>query len=328
MDAVWMVKAGEGGSRIDDFRRGYVGIGWSDIGNLGSIQSQDEIRNRYMKARSDEKPGKIPNAVAMIYKFRSVISRGDKIITYSPDEREYLVGTVTSDYIYNPDPKRDFGHVREVSWEGTISRDVLSVSSRNSLGSQLALFSVNEEVWAEISAILAGHKEGHVEEEGGELEQIRQDTISKANELIKDKILSLSPEELEQLAAAILRAMGYHARITPPGPDRGMDVFASPDGLGLEEPRIKVEVKHRSRSRMGTQEIRSFLGGLREGDRGLYISTGGFTNDAKYEADRSVIPITLLGLDDLAALVVTHYENFDPDDRVLIPLVKVYWPAE
>jgi restriction system protein len=105
MGAVWMVKAGEGGSRIDDFRQGYVGIGWNEIGDLSSIQSQDEIRNLYVKARPDEKSGKIPNAVAMTYKFRSVIRPGDKVITYSLDEREYLVGTVTSGYIYNPDPK-------------------------------------------------------------------------------------------------------------------------------------------------------------------------------------------------------------------------------
>ena len=35
--------------------------------------------------------------------------------------------------------------------------------------------------------------------------------------------------------------------------------------------------------------IRSFLGGLREGDKALYISTGGFTQDAKYEEARSNI---------------------------------------
>ena len=37
----------------------------------------------------------------------------------------------------------------------------------------------------------------------------------------------------------------------------------------LEEPRIKAEVKHRAKSPMGSQDIRSFLGWLREeGDIG------------------------------------------------------------
>ena len=79
---------------------------------------------------------------------------------------------------------------------------------------------------------------------------------------------------------------------------------------------------------MGSQQIRSFLGGLRDGDRALYISTGGFTKDAKYEADRANVPLTLLNLDDLASLVVGHYENFDLEGQVLIPLVKIYWPVD
>lgn len=74
--------------------------------------------------------------------------------------------------------------------------------------------------------------------------------------------------------------------------------------------------------------MRSFLGGLRQGDRGLYISTGGFTKEAKYEADRSNIPVTLLDLEELATVVVTHYDDFDLAGHTLIPLNRIYWPTE
>src|SRR5690606_9158878 len=106
--------------------------------------------------------------------------------------------------------------------------------------------------------------------------ETRDQAVSQAHELIKDKILALQPEEMEELAAAILRAMGYKTKVSPRGPDRGVDVIASPDGLGLTQPRIKVEVKHRS-GPMGSQAIRSFVGVLRSGDTGLYVSTGGFS---------------------------------------------------
>ena len=68
-------------------------------------------------------------------------------------------------------------------------------------------------------------------------------------------------------------------------------------------------------------------GGLRDGNRGLYISTGGFTKEAKYEAERATIPCTLIDLEDLASLVIDNYENFDLEGCTLIPLTKVYWPA-
>ena len=132
---------------------------------------------------------------------------------------------------------------------------------------------------------------------------------------------------MQELLATILRAMGFKTRVAPPSPDRGVDVFASPDGLGLQEPRIKAEVKHRGVA-TGAQELRSFIGGLRPGDRALYLSTGGFSKDAKYEADRCNIPLTLIDLDGLAQLVEQQYESFDSDGRSLLPLTKIYWPSE
>jgi restriction system protein len=268
----------------------------------------------------------------MFYKFRSVLSIGEIVITYDPDSREYLIGKISSDYYYKPGEVTDYPHVRKVQWENKVSRDALTVSSRNSLGSTLTLFSVNEDIWADIQSVLHGKTivdpEVTEEEEKKELQQIKEDTKGKARELIKDKILRLDDREMEHLVAAILRAMGYKTRVTPVGPDRGVDVLASPDGLGLQEPRIKAEVKHRQKTPMGTQEVRSFLGGLRGGNRGLYISTGGFSKEAKYEADRAIVPCTLIDLEDLASLVIDNYENFDLEGCTLIPLVKVYWPAE
>jgi restriction system protein len=67
---------------------------------------------------------------------------------------------------------------------------------------------------------------------------------------------------------------------------------------------------------------------LRQGDRGLYVSTGGFSREAKYEAERAPVPVTLIDLTDLASLIVTHYESFDVEGRVILPLVRVYLPAE
>jgi restriction system protein len=69
-------------------------------------------------------------------------------------------------------------------------------------------------------------------------------------------------------------------------------VIASPDGPGLTQPRIKAEVKHRGGS-MGAPIIRGFIDALREGDSGLFISTSGFTREARYEADRSTFPLTV-----------------------------------
>jgi predicted Mrr-cat superfamily restriction endonuclease len=53
---------------------------------------------------------------------------------------------------------------------------------------------------------------------------------------------------------------------------------------------------------------------------------GGFTKEAKYEAERMDVPLTLIDLDELVDLVIQDYDNFDAETKVLIPLTKIYWP--
>ena len=164
------------------------------------------------------------------------------------------------------------------------------------------------------------------EQEKTELTTIKEDVALKAQEFIKDKLIALDWDEMQELIAGLLRGMGYKTIVSPKGADRGRDIQASPDGLGLEDPRIVVEVKHRS-GQMGSKEVRSFITGVGHGSKGLYVSTGGFSKDAKYEAERSTTPITLIDMDMLVGLLIQYYDNLDMDTRSLIPLVKIYWPA-
>ena len=194
----------------------------------------------------------------------------------------------------------------------------------------MTLFAIKPPIIQEMLDLLDGKKPQlppDIDSTDDQEENIKDDVVNKGKELIKDRMNSLDPEEMEELVAAVFRAMGFKARISPKGPDRGVDVIASPDGLGLQEPRIKAEVKHRSGS-MGSQAIRSFIGALRPGDRGVYVSSGGFSREARYEAERANIPVSLVDIDELASLVVDYYEDFDLEGKALVPLVKIYWPAD
>jgi restriction system protein len=326
-----MIRAGEGGYLIDEFaKKNLVSIGWHEMGDLTNVKSQDALKQLYRQTYPQAKPGSIAGAAAVIHKFCNVVQKTDPVITYDPNTREYLVGEITSDYHYKPNVIADHPNIRDVDWKNRVSRDELQAATRNSLGSTLTLFAVSPEAWEDIQSAIKGEKPSRaneVEIEKTDFEEIRRNRIEEAHESIKDKLLDLDAYEMQDLVAAILRAMGFKARVSPRGSDRGLDILASPDGLGLQEPRIKAEIKHRQATQMGSQEIRSFVGGLRPGDRAIYVSTGGFSKEAKYEAERSNIPLTLIELDDLATLVEQHYENFDANGRALIPLTKIYWPS-
>lgn len=325
-----MIRAGESGRFVEKFAKGFVAIGWHEIGDLSKALTPEEIREKYLVARLESKKGKnaANNDIAMIYKFRNVMKIGDWATTYNPETREYLLGKVTSDYVFNPetvDP--DYPHVRRVKWEHHISRDALKPSSKNSFG-LATLVSIREDVLADMLAIAGKPVDVQSQTDVEPEEEEKNFIIEEARERIKDKIKKLSDEELPQLVAAVLRAMSFKTRISPKGPDGGWDIFASPDTLGFQEPRIKVEVKHRPNTPIGAPAVRGFITTLRGRDKGLYVSSGGFTKDAKHETHNATVPVEWVDLNGLASLVVEHYDNFDSEGQKLFPLVKIYRPAE
>jgi restriction system protein len=142
----------------------------------------------------------------------------------------------------------------------------------------------------------------------------------------KDRGNELDWDDMPQLVAGILRAMGYKIQVSPPGSERGKDIVDSPDGFGFEHPRIVVEVKH-LKGQMGSQEIRSFLGGRHKDDRGLYVSMGGLSKYALYEADRASIPLAMWTLDHVVRALIEHYDGTDAETKRIVPLKRLYWPA-
>lgn len=336
MARMWMVRAGQNGIYASDFvEDGYVSVGFGEeVGALPATMSRDDLIDRLAQLHPARKRGAIVNEAGQLHRFHFEVERGDDVITYDPAKRRYMLGIIDSDVEHAVDPPNRHRYRRRVAWKARVSRDALSATTRNTLGSTLTLFLLNDDAAADLrqravpldapddtSVTRRPNGQGEVD-----LTTVLGDAVSRANEFIEDLIASLDPEQMEELVAGVLRAMGYKTRTSPKGPDRGVDIFASPDGLGLQEPRIFVEVKHRGAS-MGAPELRAFLGGRRAGDRCLFVSTGGFTKEALYEAERSSIPLTLVDLPTLRELLVEHYEALDTATRALVPLTRIYWPV-
>lgn len=214
-----------------------------------------------------------------------------------------------------------------MKWQGEVSRDLLSARSRNSLGAISTLFQLSVEVIEDLLRALQSQKPA-IKDAAAEIaeDDVFKNILEKAIEFTKDRVHALDWSDLQELVAGLLRAMGYKTRVSPAGADRGKDIVASPDGFGFEAPRIVVEVKHRQGA-IGAQAIRSFLGGRHPQDKGLYVSTGGFSKDALYEAERASIPLSLMTIDDLVEAVIQNYDRLDIETQQLLPLKRIYWPA-
>lgn len=330
MERMWMVR-GEGGSLYDAFRdRGVAAVGWKQL----AAQAKPGVGRKqlialYRSAEPLAKQGTVVSGASQVWRFVNDIQEGDWVITYSPANRLYSIGNVAGPAEHHHEwAEQGMPLVRKVQWQAQeLSRDNLGTSSKNSLGSTLTLFEVPPSAAAEVLAALKGKPAPTVEEGAEEvIADPLADIESQALERIKDRVNELDWDDMQQLVAGILRAMGYKTQVSPPGSDRGKDIVASPDGFGFEHPRIVVEVKHR-KGQMGSQEIRSFLGGRHKDDRGLYVSTGGFSKDALYEADRASIPLAMWTLDHVVRALIEHYDGTDAETKRIMPLKRLHWPA-
>jgi restriction system protein len=124
-----------------------------------------------------------------------------------------------------------------------------------------------------------------------------------AFEEIEAYVEAMPPYEFQDLVAALLDAMGYHVMwVAPPGPDRGIDIIAGADQLGITDPRIKVQVRHREAT-ADVADLRAFMAVLGTRDVGIFVSMSGFTKDAQTEArTHDTRKLTLLDLSRLLDL--------------------------
>lgn len=329
----WMVRAGKGGILFEDFRGNkYVSVGWEKAGDLTAVNTREDIRRILGRCYPEYNTFKIGQTAGTLLRFCSEISVGDRVVTYNPATRGYLRGEITGKYQFTGTPD-DNAHRMGVKWdEELVSRDALGAVAKNALGALQTIFEIPAyaagEIFRDSDAatpdIQASLDAREAEEQAEEIEASGENRAEDALERVKDKIMALDWLPMQHLVAAILRAMGNKTTVAGHG-IQGMDVVASSNLLILGGHRIVAEVKHHRGKTMGVDEVRQFRGAMSDGDRGLFVSTGGFTQQAQAEM-RTRPLVELVDLDKLARLVVEHYDNFDPEGRALLPLVKIYWP--
>ena len=151
-------------------------------------------------------------------------------------------------------------------------------------------------------------------------EDLRSQALSEIKDYIQKK---LTPEEFQEVVAALLRAMGYYTPfVASKGKDGGVDVIAYSDPLGLKEPRIKVQVKRYSDdNKVSAPEVRGLLGILTPKESALFVTSGYYSPDAKAAAkDKN---ICLLDGNEFINLWQEFYPKMTDEDKDRLPLKYV-----
>lgn len=324
---LWGIHAGKTGDADSLFlNKNRIAVGWLKMGDLAALKPDREaFKARVAEVYPEKKPGAIPNNAGQLFRFVHEMKPGDLVVYPSKRDRQIHLGRVEGGYSYDSATEPGYPNVRTVKWLRAVPRTQFSQGALYEIGSAMSLFLVKN---------YADEFRAAVEGKGAPVTPVAQDESVAAvaediEETTRDFVLKRLAQELKghpfaDFVAHLLNTMGYRTRISPEGPDGGIDILAHKDELGFEPPIIKVQVKS-SEGSIGDPAASALYGKVGSGEFGLLVTLGTFSTHAKNFA-KSKSNLRLIDGDELVQLVFQHYDQFDSRYKGLLPLRRVYVP--
>ena len=130
---------------------------------------------------------------------------------------------------------------------------------------------------------------------------------------------------LARLVDAVLRADGWVTKISPPGPDGGVDILAGSGSLGLDVPRLCVQVKSQN-TPADVTVYRTLKGTMHtfKAEQGLLVCWGGFNKKVLQESQQSHFMVRLWDSSDLVEAIYSNYERLPAEIQAELPLKRVW----
>lgn len=248
----------------------------------------------------------------------------DLVVYPSKRSREVHIGRITGEYSYDPKDEKTYPNRRSVKWLKSFPRTTFTQGALYEIGSAMSLFQVKNFADEFINAI-----EGKVTPPSVTKDETVSFVIEDIEETTRDFILKKLSQELKghpltDFVANLLNTLGYRTRVSPEGPDGGIDIIAHKDELGFEPPIIKVQVKSSDGS-VGDPVVSALYGKVGANEHGPLVTLGKFTSQAVNFA-KSKGNLRLIDGDELIELILSHYDQLDSRYKGLLPLKKVFIP--
>ena len=323
----WGIHAGRTGDADTLFlKRNCIAIGWAKMGDMSAVRPDREaFKARVAEVFPEKKPGAIPNNAGQLFRFVHEMKAGDIVVYPSKRDRMIHLGRIEGPYVHDPKTEPGYPNCRAVKWLKEVPRTSFSQGALYEIGSALSLFLVRNYA-EEFRAALEGkmnHPSPVLQDESvaavaEEIEETTRDFV------LKQLAQELKGHPFAEFVAHLMNTMGYRTRVSPAGPDGGIDIVAHKDELGFEPPIIKVQVKS-SEGSIGDPAVSALYGKVGTGEFGLLVTLGVFTTQAANFA-KSKSNLRLIDGDELVKLIFQHYDQFDSRYKGLVPLRRIYVP--
>ena len=342
----WLARAGRAGERVDwALAEAVTPGGYGDVPDLSACQSLQDVRELVSETLPNEKPQARANYAAQLWALRGRMSQGDYIVLPRKGTGQLAIGRIQGPYEYRSsqsDPDRR--HVRSVEW---ISTDVLRSNIKQDLLYSLGAFSTycevsRNEAAKRIAAVATTARDpgtshslvvpGQIS--GDDISMDSSDSAVDLEQFANDRIIARIQEDfaghrMQDLVAAVLSAQGFTCRTAPEGADGGIDILAGSGPLGMDEPRLVVQVKS-EQSAVPDPVVTQLLGSVSKHQpaQGLLVAWAGLTPPARRSALDNYFRLRVWEAEDLIGQITKHYDKLPEEIRAELPLKQVWVAVE
>jgi len=333
--SIWLIRAGKYGEFEEKFlKEERVYVTWEKLNrDVGKMANKAELIKAFEELYDESRPRSLINWTGQIWPFAHVMKKGDLVILPSKFQPSIYIGEITGDYRFEKKGPTPFFHWRAVKWIGDaiprthFGQDLLysfgafsTICRIHRNNAEARLREMQADGWKpEKMASVVAREAGDETEGFRDLETIARDQIAR---VISAKFKGHS---LASLVEAILKAQGYTTRLSPKGPDGGVDILAGTGSLGFGIPRLCVQVK--SQDEPGDAPTLTQLQGTMtafKATEGLLVAWGGFKSSVYKVEAQNFFSIRLWTQKELIEALFTHYDKLDEDIRAELPLKRIW----
>ena len=329
--ALWMVRAGQYGEDEQACIAGnFVSIGWSAMPDFGHCKTREELRALYEITYPVAKKNTAANEVGQLWAFLDRIQVGDWVALPLKNSAAIAIGEITGKYQFIKGVDRTKFR-RNVKWFRTdIPRTAFDQDLLYSLGAFMTVCQIQRnDAENRIKAIVNGKHAPAVPAiatDGDDIPENNPNVELMATDQITAFLdAKFTGHDLARLIEAILRAQGYVTKLSPPGPDGGVDILAGSGPLGFDHPRIAVQVKS-GKTPADVTVLRNLAGSLKSfnADQGLLVSWGGFNSKVQSEARHDFFTLRLWDASDVFKALTSNYEKLPAEIQTELPLKQIW----
>lgn len=336
---VYLARAGgDGEDEAYALDHGVAIIGFTEYPSLAEAKDYDAVLALVKATKPDLKPRAAGNYAGQLWAFALAMQPGDLVVLPRKLTSQVALGRVTGPYQCQQVGSSN-RHVRAVEWvRPDVPRSVFGQDLLYSFGAFMTVCNIQRnDAEARVAAVLAGKPDpGFVPTLGkppkpdsdGEADAGAQghDLALAANDQIVAHIQSrFHGHALAKLVNAVLVADGWSTKLSPPGPDGGIDIFAGRGPFGLDAPRLCVQVKSQN-SPADVTVYRTLQGAMQsyKAEQGLLVCWGGFNKVVLNEARQGHFTVRLWESRDLVEAIYRTYEKLPAEIQAELPLKRVW----